>query len=455
MSAWDLSRAEAHLLSLELFGMRFGLERMRRLLTALGSPQERFRAVHVVGTNGKSSTVRFTAALLEAHGVRTGAYLSPHLTSYAERIRVGDADVSGADFAAAVQRAAAAAAKVDRTLTDGERVTQFELLTAAAFSEFARREIEVAVVEAGLGGRYDATNVLGADVVVLTNVGLEHTRWLGPTIADIAGEKLAVVRSGATLVLGDTAPEVEALARATGATIVRPAPAPAAGASAAAPPRAAGDSAAATGDRPAASPRAAGDSAAATGDRPAGPSRAAGDLAGALPGYQRGNFALAEAAAAASLGRPLDPAAVARAAAVARVPGRLQVVAHDPLTIFDGAHNAPGIAALADSVPDGTVAVLSILDDKDAAAMLRALLPRLGAAVFTRAPNPRALPPATLADLADKVGGVRSEIEPDPRRALERARELAGPQGTVLATGSIYLVAELISQPGERRASAL
>ncbi len=93
MSAWDLGRAEEHLLSLELFGMRFGLERMRRLLTALGSPQERFRAVHVVGTNGKSSTVRFTAALLEAHGVRTGAYLSPHLTTFAERIRIGDADL--------------------------------------------------------------------------------------------------------------------------------------------------------------------------------------------------------------------------------------------------------------------------------------------------------------------------------------------------------------------------
>ena len=99
MSAWDLGRAEEHLLSLELFGMRFGLERMRRLLTVLGSPQERFRAVHVVGTNGKSSTVRFTAALLEAHGVRTGAYLSPHLTTFAERIRVGDADISGASSA--------------------------------------------------------------------------------------------------------------------------------------------------------------------------------------------------------------------------------------------------------------------------------------------------------------------------------------------------------------------
>jgi dihydrofolate synthase / folylpolyglutamate synthase len=416
MTPWDLARAEEHLLSLELFGMRFGLERMRRLLTVLGSPQERFRAVHVVGTNGKSSTVRFTAALLEAHGVRTGAYLSPHLTSYAERIRIGDADVSARDFAAAIQRAAAAAAKVNRT--SDEPVTQFELLTAAAFSELARREVEVAVVEAGLGGRWDATNVLGAEVVVLTNVGLEHTRWLGPTIRDIAGEKLAVVRPGATLVLGDDDAEVNALAEATGARIVRPAP-----------------------------------------PGTARPATAAGDAllaaAPALPGYQRRNFTVAVAAAEALLGEPLDAARVAGVAARVSVPGRLQVVAQRPLTIYDGAHNAPGIAALADSVPEGTVAVLSILDDKDAAAMLRALLPRLSAAVFTRAPNPRALPPSTLADLAGKVGSVVSEIEPDPRRAVERARALAGESGTVLATGSIYLVAELLSAPGQRRASAL
>jgi dihydrofolate synthase/folylpolyglutamate synthase len=412
-AAWDLARAEEHLLSLELFGMRFGLERMRRLLTVLGSPQDQFRAVHVVGTNGKSSTVRFTAALLEAQGVRTGSYLSPHLTSYAERMRVGDADVPARDFAAAIQRTAAAAAKVDRTLTGGERVTQFELLTAAAFSELARREVDVAVVEAGLGGRWDATNVLGAEVVVLTNVGLEHTRWLGPTIKDIAGEKLAVVRDGATLVLGDDSPDVLALAEATGAKLVRPALTDA-----------------------------------------ASPASAAA-LAAELPGYQRRNFAAALAAAEALLGHPLDAEAVARAAAHARVPGRLQVVDHHPLTIFDGAHNAPGMAALAASVPEGTVAVLSILDDKDAAGMLRALLPRLRAAVFTRAPSPRALPPATLADLASKVGGIRSEIEVDPRRAVERARELAGESGTVLATGSIYLVAELLSAPGQRRASAL
>jgi dihydrofolate synthase/folylpolyglutamate synthase len=401
MTAWDLGRAEEHLLSLELFGMRFGLERMRRLLTVLGSPQERFQAIHVVGTNGKSSTVRMAAAALEAAGVRTGAYLSPHLTSFAERIRIGDADLAPDAFGAAIQRAAAAAAKVDRTLTGGERVTQFELLTAAAFAELAERGVDVAVVEAGLGGRWDATNVLGAPVVVLTNVGLEHTRWLGPTIPDIAREKLAVVRRGATLVLGEEQPEVEPLARETGAAIVRPAP-----------------------------------------------------LDVALPGYQRHNFEVAVTAARAL--RRVSDDAVAVAAAHAQVPGRLQIVGHDPLTLYDGAHNPSGIAALVDALPDRDfVAVVSILDDKDATAMLRALLPRCAGAVFTASSNRRALPPATLASLAAQLGGPPAEIEPDARRAVERARALAGPDGAVVATGSIYLMADLLSPPGARRASAL
>ncbi len=407
---WDLGRAEEHLLSLELFGMRFGLERMRRLLTVLGSPQERFGAVHVVGTNGKSSTVRMTAALLQAHGLRAGAYLSPHLTTFAERIRVGDADLSPEAFGAAIERAAAAAAKVDRTLSGGERVTQFELLTAAAFDELARREVDVAVVEAGLGGRWDATNVLGAPVVVLTNVGLEHTRWLGPTIQDIAREKLAVVKPShppATLVLGEAQPEVEALAGETGAMLVRPKP-----------------------------------------------------VAEALPGYQRKNFAAALAAAAAYLGKPLDAATVARVAAHSQVPGRLQVISESPRTILDGAHNPSGLAALVAALPDAAgerpvTAVVSILDDKDAAAMLRELIPATAGLVFTASANRRSLPPATLASLAAQLGGPPAEVEPDARRALARARELAGPGGAVVATGSIYLVADLASAPGARRASAL
>jgi dihydrofolate synthase / folylpolyglutamate synthase len=405
MTAWRLEDAEAHLLSLELFGMRFGLDRMRRLLTVLASPQERYPAIHVVGTNGKSSTVRMCAALLEAHGLRTGAFLSPHLTSFAERIRIGDEDVAPEAFAAAVQRAAAAAAKVDRTLEPGDRVTQFELVTAAALDELARREVDVAVVEAGLGGRHDATNVLGAQVVVLTNVGLEHTRWLGPTVPDIAREKLAVVRRGATLVLGPVDHEVEALARETGARIVQPEP-----------------------------------------------------LA-ALAGYQRTNFSVAAAAARAHLGA-LDPAVVAQVAARVTVPGRMQVVDERPLTIYDGAHNPSGVRALAAALPEATrgrslVAVVSILDDKDAAGMLRALAGKTSGAVFTCSSNPRALSPATLASLWGQVGGGAAEIAADPRDAVARAKALAGPDGAVLATGSIYLVADLLAAPGRRRASAL
>jgi dihydrofolate synthase / folylpolyglutamate synthase len=407
-TAWRLEDAEAHLLSLELFGMRFGLERMRRLLTVLGSPQDRFTAIHVVGTNGKSSTVRMCAALLEAHGVRTGSFLSPHLSSFAERIRVGDADLDPDAFAAAVQRAAAAATKVDRTLETGDRVTQFELVTAAAFAELARQEVDVAVVEAGLGGRHDATNVLGAPVVVLTNVGLEHTRWLGPTVRDIAREKLAVVRDGATLVTGALEPEVEELARATGAQIVVPEPI---------------------------------------------------ETAAVLPGYQTTNFVVAAAAARALHGE-LDARLVAEVASRVKVPGRMQVVAERPLTIYDGAHNPSGVEALAAALPVAVgdrplVAVVSILDDKDAAGMLRGLVGKTAGAVFTSSRNPRALSPATLASLSAQLGGPPSEIVSDPHAAVARAQELAGPDGAVLATGSIYLVADLLAEPGRRRASAL
>src|SRR3954453_15846704 len=208
------AESERYLLSLELFGMRFGLDRMRRLMTALGSPQERFGTIHVAGTNGKSSTVRMTAAILARHGLRAGAYLSPHLVSFTERVRVDDRDLAEERFAAAVSRAARAAEKVNRTLEEGDRVTQFEALTAAAYSELAEAGVDVAVVEAGLGGRYDATNVIAPKVQVVTNVGLEHTRWLGPTIADVAAEKLDIVRPGGTLVVGaDLDDDALALAR--------------------------------------------------------------------------------------------------------------------------------------------------------------------------------------------------------------------------------------------------
>jgi dihydrofolate synthase/folylpolyglutamate synthase len=405
--------AERHLLGLELFGMRFGLDRMHKLTTALGMPQRRFAQIHVVGSNGKSSTVRFAAAILARHGLRTGTYTSPHLTSFRERIEVGEEPVSEGRFAAAVQRAAHAAALVERTLDDDDPITQFELLTAAAFHELGASGVEVAVIEAGLGGRYDATNVIPSRVQVLTGVGLEHTRWLGPTVTDVAREKLAVVRDHATLVCAPLVDEGRAVAREVAAerraTLIEV------------------------------------------------------DDVGAPGDFQGANFAVAAAAAEAFLGRPLDPAGVQRARAETRVPGRLDIVGQRPLRVLDGAHNPAGARALAAALPSVVgehrplVLVVSVLEDKDAAAMLAALAPLADAVVFTRCSNPRALSPGTLAALTAQLPGgppAHCETVADPEAALARAAAVAGPGGAVVATGSIYLVGDLVrgSEEGAARA---
>jgi dihydrofolate synthase/folylpolyglutamate synthase len=190
-----LTPADAYIASLELFGMQFGLERMHALLETLGHPERQFDAIHVVGTNGKTSTTRFAEALLAAEGVRTGAYTSPHISTFHERIRIGGAEIGGDAFTVAVLAVRDAV---------GDGVTQFEALTAAALLAFANAGVEWAVVEAGLGGRLDATNVLPRSrVVVLTNIDLEHTQFLGETREAIAAEKLAVVTPGATLIVGE------------------------------------------------------------------------------------------------------------------------------------------------------------------------------------------------------------------------------------------------------------
>ena len=400
--------AEEYLLNLELFGMRFGLDRMHKLMTALGMPQRRFASIHVVGSNGKSSTVRMIAAILERHGLRTGSYTSPHLRTFAERVEVGERPLPEPAFAAAVARAAHAAELVNRTLDEDDEVTQFEALTAAAYHALASSGVEVAVIEAGLGGRYDATNVIPSKVQVLTSVGLEHTRWLGPTIEDIAREKLAVVRDHATLVTGPLVPEAAEVARevaaarhATHVGITEPW---------------------------------------------RGPLAARG-------GFQRWNFAVAKAAADAFLG---EPAAAERAAAEVRIPGRLEAIADSPLTLIDSAHNPDGARALAGALEGRRfVGVVAILDDKDAASMLEALLPLFDRVVFTRSANPRSLPPATLESLSTQLEGPPASIEANPRRALAEAQKLAGPGGAVLATGSIYLIADLVREHPAARASTL
>jgi dihydrofolate synthase/folylpolyglutamate synthase len=404
---------DAYLDALEPVGWRLGLERMHKLTTALGLPQRRFASIHVVGTNGKSSVTRMAAALLEAHGVPSGACLSPHTARWTERTLVRGEEISPAAWAEAVEQVARAAEGVNRTLEEGEVVTEFEAATAATFVALARARVEAAAIEAGLGGRLDATNTIPSKVTVLTSIGLDHTEWLGETEVEIAAEKLAVLRDQTTLVLGRVSAPVRELAERTAAE---------------------------RGARLVVAPVDPG---------PGVRLRAAGE-------FQRRNFALAAAAVEAFLGE-LDPETVAAVAASVEVPGRLERIAERPPTYLDAAHNPDGAAALAEALPavvEGrrVVACLAVLADKDAAAMVAALAPALDAAVCTEVPaaalqshgrpGARSRPAAELAALLEQAG-VRAEPVPDFTAALVHARALAAapPEAALLVTGSHYALA--------------
>ena len=331
--------------SLSPWPEEFGLDRIRRLLRDLGDPQRRYPAIHVVGSNGKGTMTRTIEELLAGEGLHVGAYFSPHVRSWSERIRIGGKE---ADFDRAVERV--------RSYAEG--ATQFEVLTAAALAQFADAAIDVAVVEAGLGGRWDATNVLDARVVVLTNVALEHTDVLGDTREAIAREKLAVAKAGAVVVLGE--PEW---------------------------------------------------------------ARLVPDNEVVVGG--------AREAAAAFLGRPVE-----RDVEVA-LPGRLEW--RGPDEVWDGAHNPMGLEWQAERLPrrEWTI-VASVMADKDVESMLERM-GRVGRTLIaTRSSNPRSLDEKELARRAEPYF-EHVESESDPVLALRRAREL----GPVLATGSLYLLADL------------
>jgi dihydrofolate synthase / folylpolyglutamate synthase len=410
------------LAGLQILGMRLGLERIHALLGALGHPERAAPAVHVVGTNGKSSTARLAAAALAGQGHLAGAYLSPHVADWAERIQIGGAPI---DDAALAEAATAVRAAADGpSLVPGDPATQFEALTAMAFWAFRRAGVGAMAIEAGLGGRWDATNVLqpGA-AVVLTNIALEHTEFLGDTEEAIAGEKLAVCADGSRrLAVGPLSPaareavDAELARRGIGALrygegLV-----------------AADDGALVT----VRTPRARYD-------------RLALGLRGA---FQRHNLALAVAGAEMVAGGPLDADGLRREVAGVEMPGRLEVVPGAPEVVLDGAHNPAGVRALVDELPAarrGTgpvVAVVSALAYKDVEGMVAALAPAAALVVATRSSHPGAASPHRIARLAREVGAAALVVE-EPAGALARAREEAGPAGTVLVAGSLYLLGDL------------
>jgi dihydrofolate synthase/folylpolyglutamate synthase len=414
---------EEYLRSLAVFGMRPGLERVEALLDMVDRPQASFRAVHIVGTNGKSSTTRYVQSLLSAHGVRAGAYLSPHITGFAERVMIEGRAIDETSMGAAVEDVSSLVGRLPAAL--GE-TTQFEVLTVAAFIALAREGVAAAAIEAGLGGRLDATNVLHAPVVVLTNIGLEHTEVLGDTREQIFAEKAAVI-GVADAVFGEL-DGLEDLARRVCSD-------------AGARPHFLGSDFTIQG-RPEgfAVTRQ-------TGERWAG-------LSVPTPApYQVVNASLAVIAVRLLLGR-LDLARTRRALSGTVVPGRLQKVGDQPLMLADGAHNPDGLRALIRSLSALTIShpvvgVLSIMRDKSYGEMLELLAPILDAVVCTRASEPRSLTAEELA-VALRVAATRVRhsdlqvlVEPNPHAALETGRRLAGPDGCVLVAGSLYLLEDL------------
>jgi dihydrofolate synthase/folylpolyglutamate synthase len=383
---------------------------MRRLCQLLGMPQNRFASIHVVGTNGKTSVTRMTAALLEAHGISTGAYVSPHITSWRERVLIRGEPISEEAFTEALERAEQAAQVADRSAGDEGPVTQFELLTAAAFVAFAAARVQYAVIEAGLGGRLDATNVIPSQLTVLTSVGYDHTEWLGETLPEIAAEKVAVLRDHTSVLLGEVPDEVVPVIK-----------------------------------REVQQKHA----------KDYWTSSAGGDGSG----YQLKNFFLAIEAAELALG-DLDDDALQEVqrrfqSGELSIPGRLQRVPGDPPMIFDAAHNGQGALALARALNPGQhiVCCLAILEGKDAHSIVYALASVVERFVCTEIPperiegsgrpGGRSRPALEIAALCQKAG-VEAEAIADPLQAWARAQDLARDRnGVALAAGSHYLLSSI------------
>lgn len=394
----------------------FKLEGMRELMGVMADPQGQYPVVHVTGTNGKTSTARMLAALLEGKGLAVGAFTSPHLERVNERLAWNGEPISDGAFAELIS----ALADLDSLLS--HTPTWFELVTAAALRWFADVAVDAAVVEVGLGGRFDATNVADGTVAVVTNIGLDHVEYIGPTIEDIAHEKAGIVKPGSTLVLGETDPSLVPIFASAGAaaTWIRD------------------EDFACTSN------------AVAHGGRLLDvrtPGAAYEGLYLPMHGAHQGdNAAVAIAAAEAFFGDPLSEDVVAGALASASSPGRMEIVARRPLVLLDGAHNVAGARAAAATLDEefataaGRIIVFGCFAGKDPAEMLQALgAERARLVVAVPPPWPRALPAAEIVDAAMTLG-VEAVPTGTVDDALRVAREAAGPEDLVLVTGSLYLV---------------
>lgn len=407
-------------------GVKFGLENVRTVLTALGEPQLSFPSILVAGTNGKGSVCAMLARVLSRHGFRTGLYTSPHLVAVEERIRIGDETIRRRDFCRLLSRLKAAVLELIASQKLETPPTYFEVLTILALLYFREKEVDIAVLEVGMGGRLDATNIVTPLVSVITTVSLDHQEFLGPKLTDISLEKAGIIKPGVPVVCGPARGAVrrviERRARELGAPV-----------------RGVFDEPGALQTR-----------------RRKDGFRFSFRLEGEnfvfsprLQGEHQGRNAAVAIAAAVEIGRRwrrLKKRWIVQGITEARWEGRLEPVRLRPRVILDGAHNEAGARAVAayarDFLPQPRTLVFAIMKDKDVRRVSSILFPLAETIILTSVPWPRAASPELIFSLAPprKKGTF---LEPDPKRAVQKAVEMTPPRGSVLITGSLFLVGEV------------
>jgi len=416
------------------------LEPTRRAVELLGDPQRSYGIIHVTGTNGKTSTSRIAESILRAHGLRTGLMTSPHLVRVNERIVIDGEPISDRALADNWEDIQPYLLMVDAELTaNGEQaLSYFEALTVLAFACFADAPVDVAVVEVGMGGEWDSTNVADGDVAVLTPIALDHTNRLGRTVAEIARTKAGIIKPAAQVVTAlqttDAMDEIFRAAELDEATVVVE-----------------GVDFAVTDARLAVGGQAL---------TVRGRAGSYDDLLLPLFGpHQAQNAAVAIAAVESFLGagtQPLSPEVLAEGLAQVTSPGRLQVIATEPTVIVDAAHNPHGAEALARALMGSfavtaVTAVVGVLDDKDAHGIIAALDPVVERFVVSQSDSERAIPAAELAELVAQIAGPdRVMLAPELDQAIAAARESCEPTGAVLITGSVTLVGQAFSILGQQ-----
>jgi len=404
------------LFRLRRFGIKLGLATIRRMLAGLGNPHRRYKTIHIAGTNGKGSVAASLANILRCSGYRVGLYTSPHLVRFNERIQVNGEPIADEDIVRLYRR-------VHRALPGGREPTFFEFTTAMAFDEFARRRVDWAVIETGMGGRMDATNVITPELAIITNISLEHREYLGATIPRIANEKAGIVKRRRPVVTGVR--QAAALAALQKAAQGKSAPVYRLGRDFSFRRREAGRF------------------------TYRGIHQVWPDMATGLQGdYQAGNAALVLAACELLLNKTprVSLESMREGLRTTRWPGRLEVVSEKPLVMLDGAHNLDAARQLARHLRrhfkdrDITM-VVGILDDKPYAAMLKLLLPMASRVIVTQAKTNRALPAGKIAATARTLVADVKVIQ-DVGQALAHAVHSAAPESLTLVAGSLYVVGE-------------